>query len=137
MRLRTPDHREALALAGRLRDACPERAADDRRALLLYWYGFGASRLRAEDQTLLAAWDRHGGADHPLGAVVRADLARLAAEVAAIAGDPAPSAARLRRVGAALTAHLHLQDRGLCGAVGRALPAEERADVERALHAHG
>ena len=76
MRLRDCDHAEALALARRLQRSEPGTAADDRRALLLFWYGSGATRLRAEEDVLIAAWTRHGGADHPLarlGAVVADD----------------------------------------------------------------
>lgn len=134
-RLRTPDHREAFALARRLEHADPASAAEDRRALLLYWYGFGAARLRAEENVLLAAWELHGGAAHPFNAVVRAAHARLASEIASIAEDAVPSAARLRRLGASLAAYLRLQDRELAAVVERTVPAAELADIGRALSA--
>lgn len=132
-----PDHREALALARRLEQADAASAADDRRTLLLFWYGFGSAKLRAEDDVLLAAWERHGGSDHPLNALVRFKHARVAAEVAAIAAQPVVSAARLRRLGASLRTYLHLQDRELCAVVARTVPPDELADVEQALHAYG
>ncbi len=135
-RLAPPDHGEALALARRLEHADAASCPDDRRALLLYWYGFGAARLRAEEDVMLAAWERHGGADHPFNAVVRSQHARLTAEVAAIAADPLVSAERLRRLGASLAAYLRLQDRELCAVVERTVPPEELAAVDRALHAY-
>ena len=106
MRLRTRDHAEALAVARRLQRSEPATAADDRRALLLFWYGSGATRLRAEEDVLLAAWARHGGADHPLSAEIRAERARLSEEAAAIAADDRIPAERLRRVGDASAARL-------------------------------
>jgi hypothetical protein len=82
-----PDHTEMLTLARRLERTDIAHARDDRRALLLFWYGTGASRLRAEAVTAPAA---------------RAEHARLASAVADVAADPRPSAAALRRIGAAL-----------------------------------
>lgn len=135
-RLSTPHHQEAHALARRLQHAGSTSAADDRRALLLYWYGFGAARLRSDEDALLAAWERHGGADHPFNAVVRAEHARLSGEIAAIAADPLASAARLRSLGASLAAYLRDHDRELCAVVERAVPPDELAVVDEALHAH-
>ena len=48
MRLQAGEHAEALGLARRLRCSDAGTAADDRRALLLFWYGSCASRLKAE-----------------------------------------------------------------------------------------
>lgn len=101
MRLQACDHAEALALARRLQNSDAETAADDRRALLLFWYGFGASRLWAED--------------HPLSVAIRTEHARLAGEVAAIAADAHASAAQLRYAGAALGAYVLRQDREIRG----------------------
>lgn len=138
MRLSPRDHTEAFALARRLECSDAGSVRDDRRALLLFWYGSGAARLRLEEDVLLSAWERYGGRDHPLGAAIRSELARLAAAVEEIAADAAPSAGALRRVGAALTALLRDQDGPLCAVVERALPRRELADVERALsRAHG
>jgi hypothetical protein len=135
MRLASPDHHEAFSLATRLEHADDASAADDRRTLLLFWYGFGAGRLRADENVLLGAWERHGGADHPLGAVIRADHARLEQEISAIAANPHPSGVRLRHIGAALKAHLRLQDGALCAVVERVVPAEELVEIGRVLHA--
>jgi len=135
MRLAPPDHREAFSLAARLEHADDASAGDDRRALLLFWYGFGAGRLRADEDVLLSAWGRHGGADHPLNATIRADHARLEQEIASIASEPRSSAVRLRHVGAALIAHLHLQDTALCAVVARVVPADELVDLRRTLRA--
>ncbi len=106
MRLGTCDHAEALAVARRLQRSEPATSADDRRALLLFWYGTGATRLRAEDDVLLAAWERDGGADHPPADAIRAERARISDEAAAIAADGRTSPARLREFGDALAAHL-------------------------------
>ena len=133
MRLRASDHAEALAVARRLQRSRPASAADDRRALLLFWYGSGATRLRAEDDVLLGAWRRHGGEDHPLSAAIRGEAARLHREIAAIAADASPSAGRLRRAGEALGAHVLRQERELRGVVERTVPAGELAEVDSAL----
>ena len=133
MRLQANEHAEALALARRLRCSDADTAADDRRALLLFWYGSGASRLKTEEEVLLAAWRRHGGADHPLSAAMRAEQGRLADEVAAIAADSHAAAARLRHAGDLLGAHVSRQDRELCRVVERAVPAEELAGIAESL----
>jgi hypothetical protein len=101
MRLQACNDAEALALARRLQNSDAETAAEHRRALLLFWYGSGASRLWAED--------------HPLSPAIRAEHARLAGEVAAIAADAQASAARLRHAGAALGAYVLRQERELRG----------------------
>lgn len=133
MRLHASEHAEALRLARRLRCTDAGTAADDRRALLLFWYGSGASRLKAEDEVLLAAWRRHGGDDHPLSAAMRAELARLADEIAAIAADAHTSAARLRHAGDALGAHVFRQDRELRGVVEHAVGADELVEIAASL----
>ena len=133
MRLRANEHAEALALARRLRCSDAGTAADDRRALLLFWYGSGASRLKTEEELLLAAWGRHGGEDHPLSAAMRAEHSRLADEIAAISADAHASAARLRHAGVLLGAHVSRQDRELCRIVERAVPADELTAVAESL----
>ena len=138
MRLSARDHGEMFALARRLERTDAAHARDDRRALLLFWYGTGASRLRADEDALLAAWERHGGRDHPLNAASRARHARLARAVADVAAESRPSAAALRRVGAALAALVRIQDQELVAVVERALPPRELARVGEALgRAHG
>ena len=131
MRLRAGDHAEALAVARRLQHSVPATAADDRRALLLFWYGSGATRLCAEEDVLLAAWARHGGEDHPLAAAIRAEHDRISEAAAAIAEDGGTPAARLRRFGAALAAHVLRQDRELRRVVERTLPPGELAELAR------
>ncbi len=106
MRLQACEHAEAVALARRLRCSDAGTAADDRRALLLFWYGTGATRLQAEDDALLATWERDGGADHPPADAIRAERARISDEAAAIAADGRTSPVRLRDFGDALAAHL-------------------------------
>ena len=133
MRLQACEHAEVLALARRLRCSDTRTAADDRRALLLFWYGSGASRLKTEEEVLLAAWRRHGGADHPLSAAMRAEQGRLADEIAAIAADAHAPAARLRHAGDLLGAHVLRQDRELCRIVERAVPADELTAVAELL----
>ena len=133
MRLQTGEHAEALGLARRLRCSDAGTAADDRRALLLFWYGSGASRLKAEEEVLLAAWRRHGGDDHPLSAAMRAELARLADEIAAVAADAHTTAARLRHAGDALGAHVFRQERELRGVVEHAVGADELVEIAASL----
>ena len=133
MRLSARDHTEMFALAQRLERTDAAHARDDRRALLLFWYGTGASRLRAEEDALLEAWGRHGGRDHPLNASIRAQHDRLALAVAGVAADPSPSAVALRRVGADLGALVRVQDQELAAVVERALPPYELAHVDQAL----
>jgi hypothetical protein len=126
-------HAEALELAQRLKQADASTAPDCRRALLLYWYGSGASHLRAEEDLLLSAWERHGGTDHPLNAAIRAEHARLAEQVAAVAEDPRPGADELRSIGTALAGHVHRHERELARAVARSLAPEERIQLEKEL----
>ena len=133
MRLSPPDRAEALALAHRLERTDAARARDDRRALLLFWYGSGATRLRVEEDALLGAWERHGGRDHPLNASIRAEHARLSRDVAGVAAGPVPSAPELRRIGAELVALMRVQTGELCAVVERTVPAGELAQVDRML----
>jgi hypothetical protein len=133
-RLRVCDHAEPLAVARRLQRSEPATAADDRRALLLFWYGSGATRLRAEDDALLAAWGRHGGADHPLSAAIRAEHARLSHVVASTAADGRSSAETLRHIGDALAAHVLRQERELRGVVEHTVPPDELAELAKSLH---
>ena len=133
MRLVACDHAEALAVARRLQRSEPATAADDRRALLLFWYGSGATRLRAEEDLLVAAWARHGGADHPLSAAIRAERARISDAIAAIAADGHTPPERLRRIGDALASHVLRQDRELRGVVEHTVPADELVEVTKAL----
>jgi hypothetical protein len=133
MRLSARDHTEMFALSRRLERTDDAHVRDDRRALLLFWYGTGGSRLRAEEDALLAAWERHGGRDHPLNAAIRAQHARLGHAVAEVAGDPGPSVAALRRVGVALARLVRVQDKELAAVVERALPTYELARVDEAL----
>ena len=133
MRLRDCDHAEALALARRLQRSEPGTAADDRRALLLFWYGSGATRLRAEEDVLIAAWARHGGEHHPLASAMRAGLARLSGDISAIAADSQASPDQLRRTGLALAAHVLRHDRELVGVVEHSVPVEELVEVDSAL----
>ena len=138
IRLPAPDHAEMFALAQRLERTDAAHVRDDRRALLLFWFGTGAARLHAEEDALLNAWERHGGRDHPLNAAIRAERDRLSCAVADVAADPRPSAPAVRRVGAALTTLLRVQDRELTAVVERSLPARELAGVDQALRrAHG
>jgi hypothetical protein len=81
------DHAEAIALAERLAGVEPDTAGDCRRALLLYWFGSGASRLRLEED-----------------AAIRAELSRLSAGIAAVASDRDPSPEAIRAIGVALDA---------------------------------
>jgi len=133
MRLHPCEHAEALALARRLQRSDPDSAADDRRALLLFWYGSGASRLRTEENLLLAAWRRHGGEDHPLAAAITAEHQRLAREVEALAADARSPARRLRRAGHGLTALVLRQERELRSVVEHTVPAEELREVGATL----
>jgi hypothetical protein len=127
------EHAEALALARRLQRSDPASAADDRRALLLFWYGSGASRLLTEENVLLAAWRRHGGEDHPLPAAITAERRRLAHEVEDIAADASSPAGRLRRVGHGLAALVLRQDSELRSVVELTVPAEELLEVGATL----
>lgn len=129
------EHAEVSGLARRLARADAQSAPDDRRALLLYWYGTGATHLSSEEHVLLGAWERHGGADHPLNASIRAEHARLGAAVAAIAADPRPGAHRLRMIGRDLSAHVRRQDHELAPIVERHLPPVELAGVAAELEA--
>jgi hypothetical protein len=127
------EHREALAIARRLERADARTAADDRRALLLFWYGTGAARLRAEERLLLSAWERHGGADHPVNASIRPEHARLAAAIARIAGDARTPPEALRRAGRGLAALVRRQDHELVPIVECSLHEAEIADVLEGL----
>ena len=114
-------HAETHELARRLQQATPATAADLRRELLLYWYGFGGSHLLEEDEALLDIWERHGGADHPLNAAIRAEHTRLSREVGAIAADVRPAPEALRRFGTALAAYVRCQERELTSAVAASM----------------
>jgi hypothetical protein len=126
---RISGHREALEVARRLQLADDASAAEARRALLLYWYGTGAGHLRTEEHLLLAAWERHGGLDHPLNGAIRAEHTRLRHAVRAVAHDETSSAATLGRLGHDLEAHVHREERELLPIILHVVPRSELADV--------
>jgi hypothetical protein len=127
------EHLPARRLARRLLVSDASSSADDRRALLTYWYGSDAAHLRAEDHVLMTAWNRHGGAQHPLNASMRDEFARLARRVQAVAGAQTADPAELRAIGHELVNHLTRQERELYGAVELALGADELDEVEETL----
>jgi hypothetical protein len=128
-------HGDALQVSCRLQATDAAGAAEDRDVLLRYWYGFGAAHLRAEADLLLAAWDRHGGTDHPLGAAIRAERSRLSAAIASVAADRRPEPAPLAAVGRDLAAHVHRLDRELYGIVEQLASPDELAELQVRLDA--
>jgi hypothetical protein len=127
------EHNAARRIARRLQRSSAASAAEDRRALLAYWYGSGAAHLRSEAPVMLDTWNRHGGAAHPLNTSIRDELARLGHDVRVVAADPLPPAERLRAIGHALAAHLTRQERELYGVVERTAAAEEPDEVDAVL----
>ena len=94
-------HAEVLDLACRLAGADAASARELRRELLRYWYGSGASHLRAEDTS---------------SAGLRAEQERLANRVSALAAEADPAAEAIRRLGEELTAHVLRRERELAAA---------------------
>jgi hypothetical protein len=127
------EHNAARRIARRLQKSTAASAAEDRRALLAYWYGSGAAHLRAEEHVMLEAWSRHGGAGHPLNVSIRDELARLSRDVRLVAADPLPPAERLQAIGRALAAHLTRQEGELYGVVERTAAGEEMDEVDAVL----
>jgi hypothetical protein len=127
------EHNTARRIARRLQKASAASAAEDRRALLAYWYGSGAAHLRAEEHVMLEAWNRHGGAAHPLNVSIRDELTRLSRDVRIVAADPLPPAPRLQAIGRALAAHLSRQERELYGVVEDSVARDELEQVDAVL----
>jgi hypothetical protein len=129
----TREHSEALRLAARLQVCDAASAAEDRRELLRYWYGSGATHLGGEEELLVGAWARHGGDDQPLPAAIRAERERLSEAIGAVAMSPRALPETLRMIGRDLSGHVHRHEGELYGAVERVLPPNELEDVERDL----
>ena len=129
------DHHQALFVAQRLRRAEADIAGDERRRFLQFWNAGGRRHFQLEEELLLPAYAAYGDAHHPLvlralgdHVAIRALANRLAEQ-----SDPAPDA--LHELGAALAAHVRLEERELFAIVERAMPADELLALARRLDA--
>lgn len=145
------DHHHALVVAQKLNRAGDDSAAAARERFLEYWEAEGRRHFQLEEELLLPAYAAYGDARHPLVLRVLGDhveIRALAAGVATIASDPATptntATARktatapldsLHELGAALAAHVRLEERELFPVIEAAMPAEELLELARALEA--
>jgi hypothetical protein len=128
------DHHHALVVAQKLTRADDQTAAAARARFLAFWEEEGRHHFQVEEELLLPAYAAHGDARHPLVLQVLGDhvaIRALAAEVAAAA--PEPPTESLQELGAALAAHVRLEERELFPVIEEAMPPEELLGLAHAL----
>lgn len=132
------DHHQALFVAQRLRRATAESAAAERRRFLDFWDGGGRRHFQLEEELLLPAYAAHGDPYHPLVLRVLGDHVAIRRRADDVARHPDAPPAALHELGAALSAHVRLEERELFGVIEDAMPADEllalAQRLERAEH---
>jgi len=131
------EHHVVLELALRLQRATDVDAETLRQTMLDFWREEGRAHFRLEEELLLPAFARHGGADD--AGVVRVlvehvDIRRRIGELEP--GGPIDSGA-LRALGERLSDHVRYEERTLFGRIEAALSPEELSAVGTALKAAG
>ena len=129
------DHHHALVIAGRMRHADEDDAAETARAFLTHWEEEERLHFRLEEEVLLPAYAAHGEPDHPAvvrtlldHVLIRRDAARLA---------DAPPLELVRSLGERLAAHVKLEEHELFPLVERTIPEPELSALGDRLGATG
>ncbi|HEX5191167.1 MAG TPA: hemerythrin domain-containing protein [Solirubrobacteraceae bacterium] len=129
------DHHQALFVAQRLRRAEADTAGDERRRFLQFWNAGGHRHFQLEEELLLPAYAAYGDAHHPLVLRVLGDHVAIRALANRLAEQPEATPDALHKLGAALAAHVRLEERELFEIIERAMPADELLELARRLDA--
>jgi hemerythrin-like domain-containing protein len=129
------DHHQALFQAMQLKRADEAGAREAVRAMVEFFDGHGALHFRVEEEVLLPAYVRDGGADpaDPAIARVLTDHVWIRARVAALRDAAETPVADVRELGARLDAHVRHEERVLFPAIEAALSPDQLAALGRAV----
>lgn len=127
------DHHHALVVAQLLRRAGEQDAHSARAGFLAYWEAEGRRHFQLEEESLLPAYAVHGDARHPLVLRVLGDHVLIRAMASQLAAAPQPKITALHELGAALAAHVRLEERELFGLIEEAMPPERLLELAREL----
>jgi hemerythrin-like domain-containing protein len=131
------DHHVALVAALRLRRATAGDAAVARDAFLEFWRHHGARHFRIEEDVLLPAFAEHGDPETPCVVQMLVDHVRIRQQAQRLERTDAPALEELHALGAALDAHVRLEERQVFPLIEAELPpAAADALVAAVLQAH-
>ena len=121
------DHHQALHQALKLKRADESNVREALRGMVEFFEGHGSLHFRAEEEVLLPAYVRHGGADPADDAIVRVltDHVWIRARVAALRDAADPPVDDVRELGERLDAHVRHEERVLFPAIEAALSADQ------------
>lgn len=128
------DHHQALFVAHKLTRADEATADAERARFLEFWTtGGGHRHFQLEEELLLPAYARYGDPHHPLVLRVLGDHVAIRARAAQLAERHDATPDVLHELGAALSAHVRLEERELFGVIEDAMPADELLALARRL----
>ena len=127
------DHHQALVVAQRLKRADADTAAAARACFLDHWIPDMQRHFQLEEELLLPAYAAHGDPHHPLVLRALGDHVAIRAQATRLHAHPDPALDVLHALGAALAAHVRLEERELFPIIEAAMPADELLSLARAL----
>ena len=131
------DHHQALHQALKLKRADEASAPDALRGMVEFFDADGALHFRVEEEVLLPAYVRDGGADPADEAIARVltDHVWIRARIGALREAGEVRVDDVRELGARLDDHVRHEERVLFPAIEAALSAEQLAALGRAVAA--
>jgi hemerythrin-like domain-containing protein len=126
-------HHRGLSVALKLRRADRGSAGEARDAFVEFWSSEGRDHFRAEEESLLPVYARHGEHDHPAVVQVLVDHVDLRRRGADIAAVEEPDAEALRELGERLERHIRHEERVLFPLIEHTVPADELKGLDLAL----
>ena len=131
------DHHQALFRALALKRADESSAAEALRDMAEFFDAHGALHFRVEEEVLLPAYVRNGGADPGDDAIARVltDHVWIRARIAALREADEVRVEDVRELGERLDAHVRHEERVLFPAIEQALSAEQLERLGRAVAA--
>jgi len=131
------DHHQALHQALKLKRADESSAAEALRGMVEFFDAHGALHFRVEEEVLLPAYVRDGGADATEEAIARVltDHVWIRARIGALRESPDAPVEELRELGRRLDDHVRHEERVLFPAIEAALTTEQLERLGRAVAA--
>jgi hemerythrin-like domain-containing protein len=127
------DHHQALVVAQQLCRATDATAAEAREAFLAYWTGHGRLHFQLEEELLFPAYAGHGDPYEPMVLRALGEHAMIRHRAQELAATPSVGPAALEQLGAALAAHVRLEERKVFPLIERVMPKRELNALAYAL----